>query len=64
MDSQKEMKIKILKCSDTSLWYNSKQGEVLKVHRIEPNLYWCKEGDEYGCLNFVLISDCEVVEYN
>ena len=56
------MKIKILKCSDTSLWYNLKIGEVLRVHRIEPTVYWCREDDEYGCLNFVYKNDCIVVD--
>ena len=58
------MRIKILKYSDSSLWYSTKLGETLTVYRIEPTLYWCREDDEYGCLNFVLISDCEVAEYN
>ena len=56
------MLIKITSCKDTSLWYNSKIGEVLKVHRIEPTAYWCREDDEYGCLNFVYKNDCIVVD--
>ena len=55
------MKIKIIRCSDSMLWYNSLIGEVMQVVRITPDKYWCKEPNEYGCLNFVLIKDCEVV---
>lgn len=54
------MKIKILRCSDSMLWYNSLIGEVMQVVRITPDQYWCKEPNEYGYLNFVLIKDCEV----
>ena len=54
------MKIKILRCSDSMLWYNKHIGEVMHVVRITPDRYWCKEINEYACLNFVLIKDCEV----
>ena len=54
------MKIKILRCSDSMLWYNRHLGEVMHVVRIFSDRYWCKEINEYGCLNFVLIKDCEV----
>lgn len=57
---EKQMKIKILRCSDSMLWYNRHIGEVMQVVRITPDQYWCKEPNEYGCLNFVLIKDCEV----
>ena len=58
------MKIRILKCSDSLYWYNQHIGSVFYVYRIDTDRYWCREENEYGCLNFVLISDCEVVEYN
>jgi hypothetical protein len=54
------MKIKILRCSDSRTWYNKHIGEVLYVERVDSDRYWCRELDQYRCLNFVLIKDCEV----
>lgn len=57
------MKIKILRCSDSLLWYNLHIGETYKVHRIDSDRFWVREQDDYGYLNFVLLSDCETEPY-
>lgn len=54
------MKIKIKRCQDSRFWYNKHIGEILQVIRIDTDRYWCRELDPWGCINFVLIEDCEV----
>lgn len=57
------MKIKITNCSDSMYWYREHIGEVFRVHRTAPDAFWCRERNEYECLNFVLRKDCEVLEF-
>ena len=56
------MKIKILKCSDSRTWYNSRIGEVFDVRRIDTDRYWTKPNpnDPYSGWNYILFEDCEV----
>lgn len=54
------MKIKITNCSDSLFWYSKKIGEIFNVERVSQDVYWCREPDEYKCLNLVLKEDCEV----
>jgi len=56
------MKIKIIDCSDSMFWYSSHVGEIFDVQRISHDVFWCRERNEYGCLNIVLKKDCEVLE--
>lgn len=56
------MLIKILKCSDVSLWYNKHINEVFSVVKVDSYGYWTRERDGmYNCLNWVLEGDAEVV---
>lgn len=59
------MKIKILKCSDSRLWYNKYIGETFDVayrtREYSEVCYWVREGLEYNCLNFVKQIDCEEI---
>jgi len=55
------MKIKITNCSDSLFWYNDHIGEVFLVIRASPDVFWCRERNEYECLNIVLRKDCEVL---
>jgi len=56
------MKIKITNCSDSMFWYRDHINEIFLVHRIAPDAFWCREKNEYECLNFVLKKDCEVLD--
>lgn len=56
------MLIKILKCSDVSLWYNKYINEVFSVVKVDSYGYWTRERDGmYNCLNWVLQKDAEVI---
>ncbi len=57
------MRIKILRCSDSLFWYNSRINETFYVQRIESDRYWVREEDTTGYLNFVLFKDCEIEPY-
>ena len=64
------MKIRIDKAPDGN-WYKSRIGQVLPVEHVEINrrpdqglpgdVYWCREGGTYNCLNWVLQSDATEV---
>lgn len=56
------MKIKIINCSDSLFWYSKHLSEIFDVHKVEHDVFWCREKNEYGCLNFVLKEDCEVLD--
>jgi len=57
------MKIKILKCSDSSLWYNRKIGCTYEVRRLEPGLFWVRpEINAYSGWNWIKTEDCEEVK--
>lgn len=55
------MKIKILLCSDSIFWYNKYTGEIFDIVRESSDRYWVRERDQYGCLNFVMKTDCEEI---
>lgn len=58
----KQLKIKITKCSDSMMWYSKHIGEVYTVVRdysTHSNEYLVR--DAYGCLNIVRPKDCEIV---
>lgn len=54
------MKIKITNCSDYMYWYRQHIGEIFNVERVSQYVYWCREPNEYRCLNLVLKEDCEI----
>lgn len=56
------MKIKVIKCSDSRLWYSSRLNEVFDVRRIDTDCYWTKPNpeDPYAGWNYVLFEDCEI----
>lgn len=65
------MKIRINKCTDARAWYANRVGQTLAVERVEINrdpsqgipedVYWCREGGTYNCLNYVRASDATEV---
>jgi len=55
------MKIKITDYSDSMFWYSKHLGEIFDVHKVEHDVFWCREKNAYQCLNFVLKEDCEVL---
>ena len=61
------MTIRIDKCTDRGAWYADRVGQVLPVEQLEINrhpdqgipedVYWCREGGVYNCINYVRASD-------
>ena len=68
------MTIRIDKCSTRTAWYRDRVGQTLPVERFERNLrpdqgipedvYWCREGGIYNCINYVRASDATVLANN
>lgn len=59
------MKIKILKCSNSILWYNKHIGEEFEVKFIEDEAYWTRETDGiFNALNWVYKKDATITEGN
>lgn len=58
------MKIKIVDCRDSRLWYADKVGQILNVEKTNASTgeYWCREGGPWNCLNVVYEQDAELVE--
>lgn len=65
------MKIKILKCSDASLWYNRHIMKEFEIYRKEIDLYdfknpriylWVRTGDEWNTLNWIYEHDVEYLK--
>lgn len=66
------LRIRIIKATDPSAWYASHVGKVMAVVSCETNVYpsqgipedvyWCREGGRFNPLNWVRVSDAEVVE--
>lgn len=54
------MKIKIIKVSDTLLWYNNHIGQVFTPHREYDDSYLVRCPD--GLSNIVYKWDCEIVK--
>lgn len=53
------MKIIILKCSDTLLWYNRKIGCTFDAGEVGNGIYWVRTGDEFNTLNYILAEDAD-----
>lgn len=56
------MKIKVLQCYDSLLWYAKHVGDVFEVIREEEAVYWTRERGYFRCLNWIRKADCEVVD--
>ena len=53
-----EMKVRIVKCSDSRFWYNDKIGEIFQVRRIDNDCVWVRpEIDHYSGWNFIKNED-------
>lgn len=59
--------LKVLKCSDSSMWYRNKIGQTIPL--VHPQIdydftrgpmYWSRE--DAGYKNIVMVSDVEIVE--
>lgn len=65
------MTILITKCADALAWYADRVGKTMPVERIEINrrhdqglpedVYWCREGGVYNCINYVRASDATLI---
>lgn len=63
--------IRIDKCTDPLAWYAGRVGQTLAVERHEINrhpsqgipedVYWCREGGVYNCINYVRASDATII---
>ncbi len=63
--------IRITQVTDPFAWYSDRVGQILAVEWFEPNrdpsqgipedVYWCREGGQYDCLNYVRKSDATEV---
>ena len=59
------MKIKILKCTNASLWYNKHIGEEFEVRFVDDKSYWTRERDGvFNALNWIYKHDATVTEGN
>lgn len=59
------MKIKIIKCQNSILWYNNHIGEEFDVYYIDDKAYWCRERDGvFNCLNWIAKEDATITEGN
>lgn len=52
------MKILIVACSDSLMWYSKLLGTVHDVVRVDSEYYWCREPTGY--LNIVKLQDAEL----
>lgn len=57
------MKVKILRCHDPRMWYNSCIGEEFDIYRLEAEegLIWCHSLPPLRSINFVYEEDGEVI---
>lgn len=59
--------IRIVACSDSRLWYNSRIGETFRAVRVEKFLpenkvvFWVRTGGKWNTLNFINFQDVELV---
>ena len=58
---QPNLKIKIINCRNSRLWYSKYVEEIFFVVRGEFDVYWVQEPNEWRTLNFVFKEDAEVV---
>ena len=59
------MKIKVLKCSDSLLWYAKHIGEEFDVKFVDDKAYWSRERDGiFNCLNWIYKYDATIIEGN
>ena len=63
------MKLKIIRCTDSLMWYSKHIGKVFDVVNVTwfannnercVQYYWCREGGWYNAVNIVHPSDVEV----
>lgn len=55
------LKIKIIKSSDSLLWYTKHIGETFEVFRETPEAYWSREKNQFRAMNWIAREDAEVV---
>ena len=55
-------KVKVLKCSNTILWYSKYINEEFNVLWSEDRAFWVREpSPPYNPTNWILKEDCEVI---
>lgn len=57
------MKVKIVKCKDSLMWYKRYIGEIFEVVRQDSEYYWCLEKNlDWKCINIIPKTDCVIVD--
>lgn len=57
------MKVKIVKCKDSLMWYKRYIGEIFEVVRQDSEYYWCLEKNlAWKCINIIPKTDCVIVD--
>lgn len=52
--------LKIIKCSDSLMWYRKKVGQIVPLVRVHEDCYMSRE--PAGYLNIVSLNDAKIVE--
>jgi hypothetical protein len=58
--SKSILQVKVKRCRD-DFWYRHYVGETFTVVYQEPDLWWVREPDEFGFLNFIFKEDTEII---
>ena len=67
MQSDRVVEIKIVRCSDSKLWYNDRLNEIFTLVDVEfgknseVNFFWVRTGDEWNTSNWIHRTDAEYV---
>lgn len=56
------MQVRIIKCSDSMMWYRDMIGKIVLIERETPDWYWAREGGSFNCLNIIQKSDVEIIK--
>ncbi len=59
--TDKNLKIKILKCSNFILWYRQYIGQEFEVLRDEKTAWWVREKEHPYAINWVYKTDAELI---
>ena len=52
-----QLRVKILRCSDPSMWYKNLVGQSIQIEAMDLDGMWAREGGAYNCLNVIRPED-------
>lgn len=55
-------RVKVVKASGISMWYESYIDKNFFVEKEEHDRVWVREGGDYNLLNYILKSDIEIID--